>query len=96
MPAALLQAHDGDDDQHAAVFWWDGKQIGWIPTGTAVSVGIVCGLYINSQPPLGNFSVSELQSLIDVGWAGGPLPAGFNPPRAYGLAQNFVGLCSAK
>ena len=80
VPAALLRANSGTPEQQEAVWWWDGKQIGWVRTGTVMSVGIVCGLYQNLQPPLSNFNHVEIQALIDSGWIGGPVPPGYHQP----------------
>jgi hypothetical protein len=80
VPSALLRANSGTPEQQEAVWWWDGKQIGWVRTGTIMSVGIVCGLYANMQPPLSNFNHVEIQALIDSGWIGGPVPPGYHQP----------------
>lgn len=78
--AILLHSHDGSNAQQSAVFWWDGKHIGWVRSGHAIDVGKLCGLY--TTDPLDNFGVGELQAFIDSGWVGGPMPPGFNPPSA--------------
>lgn len=71
----LVRAHD---DTTGAVFWWDGRRLGWVRTGTAIDVGRVCGLY--TSEPLENFSVGEIQAMIDSGWDGGPVPSPYTPP----------------
>lgn len=82
MPAALLlQSSNGSNDQRSAVFWWDGKQLGWVHNGVQIDVGILTGLY-QGRPPFTNFNVDMLQGMIDSSWAGGPIPAGFSAPRA--------------
>lgn len=82
VPAALVRANSGNHDQQAHVFWWDGKQIGWVRTEVIMSVGLITGLY-TGQPPFTNFNHVEIQALIDSGWAGGPVPPGYNEPTLY-------------
>jgi hypothetical protein len=45
-----------------------------------MNVGDITKLYAPGAA-LTNFSVQELQMMIDQGWAGGPVPAGFYGPR---------------
>ena len=85
MPAYAIQAGTGSDVQKAAIFWWDGKQIGHIPNPTARDVGYFVGMYAmngDTGKPLDNFSSGDIQGLINVGWAGGPLPPGYTAPKA--------------
>lgn len=76
--SVLLAANNGSDEQQSAIFWWDGKAIGWVRSPTQIDVGRVCGLYTTT--PLLNFTASEIQGMMEAGWAGGPIPPGYTSP----------------
>ena len=81
-PAVLLQASDDKPDENP-VFWWDGKQIGWVRNGAnGTNTGIAAGLYQagDGNKPIQNFSHDGIQRLIHSGWAGGPVPKGYGSP----------------
>ena len=83
MPAYLIKANDGTDYQQAHTFWWDGKQIGHVRTDAQSDVGAFLGVYVvngGTGKPLDNFSADAIQQMIDSGWAGGPVPLGYNDP----------------
>jgi hypothetical protein len=82
--AVILRASD-DKPNHDPLFWWDGKQVGWIRNGAnGSSTGVACGFYqlTAEGKPVENFGHEGIQRLINSGWSGGPVPEGYDPPTA--------------